>query len=149
MSITAQTRKTKVRVDVEVVAPDFSLQQPFSFLCNARINDPIWTPKRLADELQIFNFGNLSYTSCIVTTQNFDESLEAIEAWMERGYRIHLKFPSLKIRPVVGNDEDPTFMGLSVMECYECYRKTWRATHEFKTLISSLFIDDRLVRVET
>jgi hypothetical protein len=131
----------------ECARPKFMFARPFSFLCNAD-RECLWTPDRIFEELGITDFGNLRFVSVHLTSANLDNVLLAIEAWNEARFRVTIKFPVLKKRPVVGTIEDPTFFGLDVESCYLLRNRNWMSSGLLRHAVAEAFKGDSLVRVD-
>jgi hypothetical protein len=127
---------------LETVVPDFSHSQPFSFLCNARLDQKPWTPTRIR---KTDHFGKLLFVRAIVTTDNLDNDIqEIVECWTQRNIHVHLVFPVLKEHPTCPGEH---VFGMPLRDCYMRVDGGWKATAAFKDAVAECYDCDPMVKV--
>jgi hypothetical protein len=144
---TCVPRKRQVRSAlIECVTPDFSHDEPFAFICNARLDLDPWTPARLMEESGVYDFGKLKFVKAIVTTANIDIDIPwVVEAWTANRVLVHLCFPPLLAHPTAPRDH---VFGMKLRDCYHRTQRGWQATQAFKDAVRALFANDPMVRIE-
>lgn len=147
---TAQNRVSHNCKMMETADASFKKKsRPFLFLANATAVNRGWTPTLLAEQREVFDFGELAKVVIMVTTENFQHVLMLIEAWQEAGAAIILRFAKIPARPLVRMDADKSFAGIDLDKCYlPLSNHRFIASDVFKDAVRDTFRNDRFITVQ-